>query len=128
MMAAEVLVVIFTLIISQSFAMQPNLLLIGMLVHQKQKFSVSFLIAHNTSVADDLGYGDLSAYGHPTTQDPYLSQLATESLVMTDFYAASPVCSPSRASMLTGLYPTSTGMWPGGNVTNTVCSSCSSED
>ena len=93
-MAAAGKVLFGTLLLTNlALAMQPNLLLI---------------------VADDLGYGDLSTYGHPTTKDPNLSQLAKESLVMTNFYATSPVCSPSRASLLTGLYPTSTGIWPGG--------------
>ena len=64
-------------------------------------------------VADDLGYGDLSVLGHPTSGDPVLNKLAKESLMLTNFYATSPVCSPSRASLLTGLYPQSTGIWPG---------------
>ena len=63
--------------------------------------------------ADDLGYGDLGAYGHPTSNTPNLNKLADEGLVLTQFYSASPVCSPSRAALLTGRYQTRSGIWPG---------------
>ena len=63
--------------------------------------------------ADDLGYGDLGAYGHPTSNTPNLDKLAEEGLVLTQFYSASPVCSPSRAALLTGRYQTRSGIWPG---------------
>ncbi len=53
--------------------------------------------------ADDLGYGDLSTYGHPTIRTPRLDQMAQEGLKLTAFYAA-PGCSPSRAALLTGRY------------------------
>ena len=47
--------------------------------------------------ADDLGYGDLSgSFGHPTSYTPNLLKLGKESKVFTNFYVASPVCSPSR--------------------------------
>ena len=51
-------------------------------------------------LADDLGYGDLPFYGHPTSKTPNLSKLAKMSKVFTDFYVASPVCSPSRSVSL----------------------------
>ncbi len=47
-------------------------------------------------LADDLGYGDLASAGHPTSLTPNLDKLAASSRVFTDFYTASPVCSPSR--------------------------------
>jgi len=53
---------------------------------------------------DDLGYGDLACYGSECNDTPYLDQLAAEGLRFTDFYMASPVCSASRAAMLTGCY------------------------
>ncbi|KAI4879982.1 hypothetical protein NFI96_008099 [Prochilodus magdalenae] len=63
--------------------------------------------------ADDLGYGDLGYSGHPTSLTPNLDQLAAKGLRFTDFYATSPVCSPSRAALLTGRYQTRSGIYPG---------------
>ncbi|XP_061085559.1 arylsulfatase A-like [Conger conger] len=63
--------------------------------------------------ADDLGFGDLGCYGHPSSITPNLDKLAAEGLRFTDFYATSPVCSPSRASLLTGRYQTRSGVYPG---------------
>ncbi len=60
--------------------------------------------------ADDLGYGDLGSYGHPTIQTPNLDRLASEGMKLTQFYAAASVCTPSRAGLLTGRYPVRTGM------------------
>ena len=59
---------------------------------------------------DDQGYGDLSCYGHPTIHTPALDALAAEGTKLTQFYVASPVCSPSRAALLTGSYPKRVGM------------------
>jgi arylsulfatase A-like enzyme len=58
--------------------------------------------------ADDLGYGDLGSYGHPYNRTPNLDTLAREGQRWTDFYAAAPVCSPSRGALLTGKLPTTT--------------------
>ena len=60
--------------------------------------------------ADDLGYGDLGCYGSPAIRTPHLDRMAFEGLRFTDFYSAAEVCTPSRASLLTGRYPIRSGM------------------
>jgi arylsulfatase A-like enzyme len=55
--------------------------------------------------ADDLGYSDLGAYGSAFHETPHIDQLAREGLQFTDAYAACQVCSPTRASLMTGQWP-----------------------
>ncbi|MEM7015629.1 MAG: sulfatase-like hydrolase/transferase, partial [Verrucomicrobiota bacterium] len=59
---------------------------------------------------DDLGYGDLGCYGSTKNKTPRIDQLAAEGMQFTDFYSSSPVCTPSRASLLTGCYPRRVGL------------------
>src|SRR5580700_10484920 len=60
-------------------------------------------------LCDDLGYGDLACYGSKL-RTPNLDGLASEGVRFTNFCAADPVCSPSRAALLTGRYPTRVGV------------------
>lgn len=59
---------------------------------------------------DDLGYGDLGSYGHPTIKTPALDKLAREGVRLTQYYAPSALCSPSRAGLLTGRIPYRSGI------------------
>lgn len=59
--------------------------------------------------ADDMGYGDLACYGHPTLRTPNIDRLAAEGTRFTSFYAAAAVCTPSRVGLLTGRYPSRAG-------------------
>lgn len=61
--------------------------------------------------ADDLGYGDLGCYGHPTILTPNLDKMAAEGVRFTQFYAGAAVCSPSRAALLTGRLGVRTGVY-----------------
>jgi arylsulfatase A-like enzyme len=61
-------------------------------------------------VADDLGYGDLSYLGAKDIRTPNIDRLASTGMKMTNFYANSTVCSPSRASLLSGYYPDMVGV------------------
>lgn len=61
-------------------------------------------------LADDLGWKDLACYGNPNVAMPNLDRLAREGARFTQAYAACPVCSPTRASILTGRYPVRTGV------------------
>lgn len=65
-------------------------------------------------MADDLGFGDVAYNGNPTVQTPHLDAMAREAVRLDQFYAAFPVCSPTRASCLTGRHPFRYGIeWAG---------------
>jgi arylsulfatase A len=63
------------------------------------------------ALCDDLGAGDLSCTGHPAIRTPNLDRLAGQGVRFSSFYAAAPVCSPSRAGLLTGRTPTRCGIY-----------------
>ena len=56
-------------------------------------------------LGDDLGHRDLSCFGSPTVKTPHIDKLAAEGMTFTKFYTASAVCTPTRASIMTGRYP-----------------------
>jgi len=62
-------------------------------------------------LADDLGYGDLACYGNPIIKTPHLDKFASQGMKFTDCHAAGTVCSPSRASLLTGRTPYRIGFY-----------------
>ena len=74
--------------------------------HKAVKGKTNFVIIF----ADDLGYGDLSSYGHPTIRTPNLDQMAHEGQKWTNFYVGASVCTPSRAALMTGRLPVRNGM------------------
>lgn len=55
-------------------------------------------------LADNLGYGDIACFGSETHHTPHIDKLAAEGMRLTSFYSSSPVCTPSRASLMTGCY------------------------
>ena len=72
----------------------------------EQNLKPNFIIVF----VDDMGYGDLGSYGHPTINTPNLDKMAYEGQKWTQFYSASSVCTPSRAALLTGRLPIRNGM------------------
>jgi uncharacterized sulfatase len=61
-------------------------------------------------LADDLGYGDIGAYGAKLIRTPNLDRMAKEGALLTSFYSSANICTPSRAGLLTGRYPIRTGL------------------
>jgi uncharacterized sulfatase len=61
-------------------------------------------------LTDDLGYGDVGAYGGNIIRTPMLDKMARQGVALTDFYSAAQVCTPARAGLLTGRYPVRTGL------------------
>ncbi|MDP7205236.1 MAG: sulfatase-like hydrolase/transferase, partial [Pirellulaceae bacterium] len=62
---------------------------------------------------DDMGYGDIEPFGSKINKTPHLNRMAREGRRLTSFYVASPVCTPSRAALMTGCYPQRVGLEKG---------------
>lgn len=62
---------------------------------------------------DDMGYGDIGPFGSEVNSTPSLDRMAKEGMCFTSFYAAAPVCTPSRAALMTGCYPKRVGLATG---------------
>jgi arylsulfatase A-like enzyme len=91
-------------------ALGPDLLRAATEADRKPNFIIIF--------TDDQGYQDLGCFGSPDIRTPNIDRMAAEGIKFTDFYVAAAVCSPSRAALLTGCYPTRVGfdggaLWPG---------------
>ena len=96
-------------------ALAPLTLLQGNQSIQKQKPNIIFILV------DDLGYADIGCYGSKFYETPNIDRLARQGVRFIDAYAACPVSSPTRASIMTGRYPVNTGItdWiPGRQATN----------
>lgn len=72
---------------------------------KKLKDTPNFIILF----ADDMGYGDMTNTGHPTIHTPTLDRMTANGMKLTNFYSASPACTASRYSLLTGKYPIRSG-------------------
>jgi hypothetical protein len=81
------------------FAALAALLATGAALRAADRPNVVFILA------DDLGWADLGCYGSRYHKTPHLDRLAASALRFTDAYAACPVCSPTRAAIMTGRYP-----------------------
>ncbi|CAG5131024.1 unnamed protein product [Candidula unifasciata] len=62
-------------------------------------------------IMDDMGWGDLGIFGEPNKETPNLDKMAAEGILFPDFYSANPLCSPSRAALMTGRLPIRNGFY-----------------
>lgn len=72
--------------------------LLGACTHKQKETSMNVVVV----LVDDLGYGDLGAYGQQKIKTPHIDKMASEGMLFTQHYAGSSVCAPSRASIMTG--------------------------
>ena len=64
-------------------------------------------------LVDDMGYGDIGPFGSTLNHTPHLDRMAEEGMKLTSFYVAAPVCTPTRAALMTGCYPKRVGLAKG---------------
>lgn len=79
---------------------------LGSIPHQSQAKSPNIIVV----LCDDMGYGDIGPFGHPTIRTPNLDRMAEQGQKWTSFYSAASLCTPSRAGLLTGRLPIRSGM------------------
>ncbi len=89
-----------------TFALPLSLIAISSTAHAKKPKAANVLFI----IADDLGWNDIGCYGSEYHETPNIDRLASKSVMFTDAYAACQVSSPSRASIMTGKYPTNHGI------------------
>lgn len=89
------------------FALSLIAILLGATTGYAQERRPNFLVI----LCDDLGYGDLGCYGHPHIKTPNLDRLAQDGIRFTSGYSSAPVCSPSRAGLLTSKTPSRLGIF-----------------
>ena len=89
--------------ISLAAAMTPGCVSFAGKTSKKPNFVMIF--------TDDQGYQDVGCFGSPLIKTPNLDRMANEGTRFTDFYSANSVCSPSRASLMTGCYPPRVGIY-----------------
>ena len=80
------------------------ILLLNLSLQSAEKPNIIFILA------DDLGWAELGSYGNDFNETPHLDHMAKAGLRFTQAYAAAPVCSPYRASLLTGQWPARVGI------------------
>ena len=96
-------------------AVAPLLIFVAVIIGLPPSSSLSIKKNLNPNIviiySDDLGYSDLHFTGNPTISTPNLDRMSAEGISLTQFYSAAPICTPSRAAMLTGRYPVRVGMY-----------------
>jgi arylsulfatase A-like enzyme len=95
---------ILTLVVALPISVQPDVHAVPPAREPVEKPNIVFILA------DDLGWGELSCFGNTFNETPNLNKLAAQGIRFTNAYAGAPVCSPTRASIMTGQYPARVGI------------------
>src|SRR5690554_4205145 len=93
--------------------MKIKITIISILFFLNTKFTIGVVNSKPNIVfimADDLGWADLPCYGNKFNEAPHIDQLVQQGVMFTNAYSASAVCSPTRASIMSGQYPARVGI------------------